>query len=353
MRPRFGLGVISFRQNAGGVAYVARLLSRALHDLGPAPWTVSLDTQRRDPPRLRARASFAVRLAAAQATRRVDVMLFNHVGVARAQHALPSFLRVPHAVFTHDIEAWSTDIPPAHRAALLGASLVVANSGFTARRVERAHPGLKVEPCPLGLMEESASADEDVEFLRSVGAHAALIVGRVTSDERYKGHDQLIEAWPLVTQSVPDARLFVAGWGDDVPRLQAKAAALGVADAVVFCGYLSEGTLGALFRRVAVYTMPSAREGFGLVYLEAMRAGTPCIGSTLDAASEVIVHGETGFVVDRDRPGELAAALTTLLVDTARRDAMGHAGRKHFEREFTYESFRSRLHDILSRRFGM
>ncbi len=97
---------------------------------------------------------------------------------------------------------------------------------------------------------------------------------------------------PVVAR-VPGAQLVVAGLGNDVPRLQAKARALGV-PRVVFCGFLPRDALTVLWSRIAVFAMPSAREGFGLVYLEAMRAGRPCIGSTSDAAGDIIVHGETG-----------------------------------------------------------
>jgi glycosyltransferase involved in cell wall biosynthesis len=99
--------------------------------------------------------------------------------------------------------------------------------------------------------------------------------------------------------------------------------------------------------RIAVFAMPSAREGFGLVYLEAMRAGRPCIGSTSDAAGDIIVQGETGFLVDRADGPALSGAIVSLLTDGARRAAMGEAGRKRFEAHFTADRFAARFRDIL------
>lgn len=350
---RPGLGVISLAQNAGGIAYVGRLIQRALRDAGADPWIAELGVERRDTAGPAARARFALRLVGAQLTRRVDWMLFNHVGVARAQRAIPAVLRVPYGVFVHDVEAWDPGLDESRLRTLADAAVVISNSAYTARRVEEAHgPRVRVVPCPLGLSDrEEASGLPDAELLAKCSRPTALIVGRIMADERYKGHDHLIEAWPAVRAAIPDAQLIVAGWGDDIGRLRDKAAALGVGDAVIFADYVSEATLAALFTRVAAYAMPSAREGFGLVYLEAMRNRVPCIGSTLDAASEVIADGESGFIVNRDEPRELVGALVALLGDPALRAKMGAAGRRRFESRFTYEHFRDRLLPILERAF--
>ena len=345
--------MISLAQNAGGIAYVGRLILRALQDAGAEPWVNELGVERRDTASPVTRARFAMRLFGAQLTRRVDWMLFNHIGVARAQRAIPRPVRAPYGVFVHDVEAWDPALDEGRLRTLEDAAVVISNSAYTARRVEAAHGArVHVVPCPLGLFDhQPVGGSPDRDLLAKSGGPTALVVGRIMADERYKGHDQLIEAWPAVRATIPDARLIVAGWGDDIGRLRAKAEALGVGPAVTFADYVSEATLDALFARVSVYAMPSAREGFGLVYLEAMRNGVPCIGSTLDAASEVIAHGESGFIVDRDEPRELAGALVTLLGDPHARAKMGAAGRRRFEAQFTYEHFRDRLLPILERAF--
>lgn len=353
MSARPGLGVISFAQNAGGIAYVGRLLRRAIRDAGMQPWTVELGIERRDTATLARRGAFAARVLLGQVTRRADWVLYNHVALAMPHRAIPRPFRTPYGVFVHDVEAWSPDLPPSRRRILADAAVVIANSRYTAERVAAAHPYIpRLEPCPLGLLENDApGATADGTLLSRVGPQATLIVGRVASDERYKGHDELIDAWPGVVARCPAAQLLVAGWGDDIARLRAKAEGLGVGEAVVFCGYVSESTLHALFERVALYAMPSAREGFGLVYLEAMRAGVPCIGSTLDAAADVIVDGETGFIVDRSRIAELADAVVAVLSDPERRAVMGANGRKRFQDGFTYAHFRDRLYTILTDAF--
>ena len=332
---------------------MGRMLRRALHDAGNDPWVVELGVERRDRASRLVQARFAARVLFGHLLQKADWVLYNHLSVARAHHAIPPALRLPYGVFAHDVEAWSADLTPSRSSTLTDAAVVIANSRHTASRITAAHPYLqRVQACPLGLMQEHPhTGAPDRALLEAVSAHAVLIVGRVTSDERYKGHDQLLDAWPMVVAACPRAQLLVAGWGDDIPRLQEKAAALGIAQAVLFCGYVAEATLAALYQRVALYAMPSAREGFGLVYLEAMRAGVPCLGSTLDAAGDIIVDGETGYLVDRDDAVALAGAILSVLNDPGRRVAMGEAGRRRFKRDFTYERFRERLYAILSGAF--
>jgi glycosyltransferase involved in cell wall biosynthesis len=140
--------------------------------------------------------------------------------------------------------------------------------------------------------------------------------------------------------------------GNDRARLEAKARQAGVDASVIFCGFVPSAVMPALWARVGLLAMPSAREGFGLVYLEAMRAGRACVGSTADAAGDVIVDGETGVLVDRDDQVALAAALSSLLADAGRRDAMGAAGRRRFLAAFTADHFAARFRDILDRPLG-
>jgi phosphatidylinositol alpha-1,6-mannosyltransferase len=172
------------------------------------------------------------------------------------------------------------------------------------------------------------------------------------SAERYKGHDQLLEAWPAVLARVPNARLVVVGDGDDVVRLQEKAAALRLSPNVVFTGFLSNTDLLLRYRQAAVFAMPSRSEGFGLVYLEAMAHRLPCIGSSHDAAGEVIEDGSTGYLVSQSDTTTLAARIVSLLEDEGLRRAMGERGHARLLRAYTYERFRDRFLPAILSSFG-
>ena len=215
------------------------------------------------------------------------------------------------------------------------------------------NPGLAGTPVvPLALEERPAEGAIDALLLRRLGEGFLLIVGRMAAAERYKGHDQVIAALPRLQLQIPNARLVVAGDGDDRPRLAALAAGLGVADRVAFTGFLSEATLAEIYRRSAAFVMPSLGEGFGLVYLEAMRAGRPCVAARGSAAEEIVVDGVTGLLVRQDDPAELAAALAGLLARPEHARRLGEAGRRRWREELGADRFRARLAPLLAQLTG-
>ena len=352
--PRGALASATLSRSGDGIAYAARLVHRAMSDLGGAePAVLELGAGGAEPVALRTRVQFYAKLARLQSLRRVNWVLFTHVGVARAQMKVPRHFRRPYGVFLHGIEAWSATLDSERRAVLRDARVRIAISPHTARRVAAAHPDLPpIETCLLALLPDEEAADRVPGDVRvDYGPHAVVIVGRMASTERYKGHDQLILAWPRVLAEIPDASLVMIGRGDDVDRLRTKAAALGLGRSVQFPGFLSDAAVRGVLRHAAVFAMPSRGEGFGLVYLQAMRAGVPCLGSRDDAAADVIVDGDSGLLVPRQEPDAIAGALARLLTDEAMRRRMGEAGRRRFESLFTYPRFRARLAGILTRAF--
>jgi phosphatidylinositol alpha-1,6-mannosyltransferase len=283
-----------------------------------------------------------------------SLLVFDLLGPARLQAWLPARLRAPYLIPLYGIEVWHP-LSWGRRRALAQAAVRFAISRYTVERALQFSPFLAGTPVvPLALEERPAEGAVDAGLLRRLGQGYLLIVGRMAASERYKGHDQILDALP----HLPEARLVVAGDGDDRPRLAARAADLGLERRVLFTGFVSEATLHELYRRAAVFVMPSLGEGFGLVYLEAMRAGKPCVAARGSAAEEVVVHGETGLLVKQDGttdlgdPGDLIGALRTLLEspETARR--MGEAGRRRWRSEFGAGRFRERIEPLLDRLAG-
>jgi phosphatidylinositol alpha-1,6-mannosyltransferase len=181
-----------------------------------------------------------------------------------------------------------------------------------------------------------------------IGGQYALIVGRMSSRERYKGHDTLIELWPRVQRAVRGVRLVIAGDGDDADRLREKAAAL-CADGVAFVGRISDAHLAALYRDAAFFVMPSTEEGFGLVYLEAMGASKPCIAAH-GAPEEIINNGVDGVIVDASNGDALLDAMTQLFADPALRSRMAAAAAERVGREFSPAALAERVCAVLELR---
>jgi phosphatidylinositol alpha-1,6-mannosyltransferase len=275
---------------------------------------------------------------------RHDLVFFDWVGLARTVLLpLPAFPPPRFSIFVHGAEM-ETAREGRHAQALRRAHRLLANSEFTAAAIARIAPECaeRVRVVPLCLDPDRVAGWDDGRPSSS-REPAALIVGRMWSEERGKGHDALIEAWPEVRRCVPDAELWIAGEGDDVPRLRALALDGGADGAIRFLGRVSDGELGELYRRASVFAMPSRQEGFGLVYAEAMWHGLPCIGSTRDAAGQVIVDGETGLLVPYAEPRATADAIVAVLSNPDRARELGEAGRRRAGDQFGFERFRRDL----------
>lgn len=286
-------------------------------------------------------AALAWSLWREQAGGRPAAYVFDLLGPARVQAYVPPSFRARYLIPLLGIEVWRP-LSLDRRKALANATVKFAISRHTLDRALPFCPDLAgTAVLPLALEEREPEGAPDAAVLERAGEGFFLIVGRMAATERYKGHDQVLAALP------PGARLVVAGDGDDRPRLEAKAAELGVADRVFFPGFVSEATLAELYRRSAALVMPSRGEGFGLVYLEAMRAGKPCVAARGSAAEEIVADGETGLLVDPDDARQLARSLKDLLGCPAGARRMGAAGQERWQREFRADRFRERLTPML------
>src|SRR5256885_6444386 len=95
----------------------------------------------------------------------------------------------------------------------------------------------------------------------------------------YKGHVEMIDAWPAVNSAVADARLVIAGSGPGLEEIRRRAAQSPAASAIEVRGFVPEEQMTGVWADASVLALPSRGEGFGLVYIEAMRHGIPVIAS--------------------------------------------------------------------------
>lgn len=186
-----------------------------------------------------------------------------------------------------------------------------------------------------------------------------MISGRITSVERYKGHDQLIEALPIASQKLGrPVSLRIVGTGDDVPRLQKKVKDLGLSNYVTFSGWVTDAQLLEAYQHCGVFAMPSraeprperkdwAGEGFGLVYAEAEACGRPVVVSTDGGAPETLIDGETGYLADPRSPEATAEAIVKILRDPQSADEMGRRGHDFVNKAFSFETFKNRIAELL------
>jgi len=344
----------SFSLERGGVARVGRLLARVAAGMGLDANLLALSDP--DPTEdfglpertaTSSRARFVLQCWTGAFTR--SHFMYNHVGMARAHCALP-MLRRPYAVWMHGMDVWGSRMHGDYGRRVEEADLLLSNSNFTRGRAAKFLPSAqRARVCWL-----STEEDDVPEALNDFsGPPTVLILSRVDASEMRKGHLELIDCWPGVMGAIPDARLLIAGGGDGLGILRARARESAAASNIEFTGFIPQSQIEALWSRAHVFAMPSRQEGFGLVYIEAMRRGLPVIASIHDAGQEINLHGVTGYNADLDREGDLARHTVELLSNRARARQFGENGRELWRANFCFGAFRRRMEPILTEFLGL
>ncbi len=277
-------------------------------------------------------------------SRRADLLICSHL------HQLPiTWLaakldsRLKYLLVAHGIEVWRP-YSLLERRALLGAHRILCVSEYTRRQMLRFCPDLdpaRLVVVPNTLDPRFTPGPNQPALPTLFALPRILSVGRLASADAYKGFDLLIESLPLIRRDYPTARLRIVGQGDDQPRLTALATRLGVAGSVDFLGPIDDEALRTEYAACDLFALPSRREGFGLVYLEAMTHGKPCIGARAGGAPEVI-NDTVGALVEYGNLADLAAAVS----DLVRHPRDSEVVRRHAG-TFAFPVFQRRLAAIL------
>ncbi len=246
------------------------------------------------------------------------------------------------AVFLHGIEIWEHS-KWRYLISTRKADYHIYNSHYTKKRTSRLHKNLKnaFSICWLGTEKNSAGSQMKQED--KITSPKVLMVGRIDSRENYKGHKETIACWPKVLQAVPGATLEIAGEGSGLECMKGVAIKTGVGNSVTFHGFVSDSLLERLYSESLLFVMPSRGEGFGIVYIEAMRHGLPVIASCHDAGNEISKHGETGFNVDLNNSDELSERIVQLLLDHNLRKSMSENSLNRWKSHFTFSKFKERF----------
>lgn len=248
-----------------------------------------------------------------------------------------------YSLVAHGIEVWRP-FSILEAQALRGAHRILCISQYTRRQLLRFCPSL--DPARLVLVPNTLdpllAANPEGIPSESVASPAILTVSRLTAADSYKGIDTLIEALPAILQEHPRAQLRIVGGGNDMPRLIELAETLRVSKSVHFCGTVDDAALSREYASCDLFALPSRKEGFGLVYLEAMNHGKPCLAARAGGAPEV-VNGEIGALADYGNISEIASAV----LDLVRYPRDPAAIREHAQ-IFAYPVFRSRLASALN-----
>jgi glycosyltransferase involved in cell wall biosynthesis len=180
----------------------------------------------------------------------------------------------------------------------------------------------------------------------STGGREQVVV--CVSKLRYeKGIDVLLQAWCLVHQQAPQARLIIVGSGYLQTQLECMAKELGIANSVEFTGLQSD--IPAQLHRGSLTVLPSRWEGMPNALLEAMACGLPCVATRVSGSEDIIQHGVNGLLVESEDYQGMAQALLTLLHDPVLAQRYGQAARETVERHYSLERIMDRYVELYQR----
>ena len=156
-----------------------------------------------------------------------------------------------------------------------------------------------------------------------------------------------MEAIPLVIQAVPTARFVVVGSGNEIDELTRSAKNLGVSKHLIFAGFRKN--IADFYAAMDISVLTSLSEGLSITILESMSHSLPVVATAVGGNPEVVVDGQTGFLVPPKDPQAFASRVVALLQDPALRRRMGEAGRRRIEEHFPMDKTASEYLELYER----
>lgn len=169
---------------------------------------------------------------------------------------------------------------------------------------------------------------------------------RLSSSERYKGYDKVLHAMVELKEIYPEIRYLLAGSYDQKEKvyLDEMISELKLNDFVTIAGFIKDEELVDHFSNADIYVMPSTKEGFGIVFIEAMYYGLPVIAGNMDGSVDALGNGRFGMLVDPLDVDAIEEAIRTILVNKA----AYIPDRKALLGEFGYEHYKTRLDKLIA-----
>ncbi len=244
-------------------------------------------------------------------------------------------------LIAHGIEVWH-NLPWWKRKMLHRCNLILPVSSFTKTTMTGMY-GLPPEKlvvlnnCLDPFLPPLANQDKDPALLKQYniqqGDKVLFTLTRLASNEQYKGYDNVIKALGELKAEMPHIKYLVAGKYDDAEkaRLDKLIAFYNLQDKVTITGFISDADLAKYFQLADVYIMPSQKEGFGIVFIEALFYNKPVIAGNLDGTTDALKNGELGVLVNPNSEEEITAAIKKVLCNTnaylpPREKVMGYFG---------------------------
>jgi phosphatidyl-myo-inositol dimannoside synthase len=272
-----------------------------------------------------------------------DTFIFAHVNLA----PLAIFLKVlkPNANIlfcTHGIEIWKKLSKTTEW--IMNKSTVLTVSNFSKNELLKFNPNLKdIKLFPNCIKMQDTSKILNNPYYEN--EFNILSVTRLSSSEKLKGIDTMIKTLPLLIKKIPNLKYSVIGKGEDTIRLKQIAKELDVEKYVDFLGFVND--INIYYQHCDIFSLPSKKEGFGIVYLEAMQYKKPVIGVNFGGPTDVIKQGKTGYLCEYDNIHEISKYILENYTNSSKKNELGNNGYEYLVNNFTYMHYKNKLEEII------
>ena len=284
-----------------------------------------------------------------------DVVLLSHVNLL-----LPGIFikmlkpRVKLVLIAHGIEVWRP-VAAWKKRLLHKVDLFLPVSHFTKDKMKALY-GLPEEKfsvmnnCLSPFLEKPLVQGKSGFLLERYGLHSTnkilLTVSRMADTEQYKGYDRVLEALPELLTQHPNLRYLLVGKYDahEKQRLDDIITKLQLQHVVIFSGFVPDEEMPLHFTLADAFVMPSEKEGFGIVFIEAMFYGLPVIAGNKDGSVDALANGALGTLVNPDKGDEICEAVKDILD----KPAAFLPDRNKLLTQFGYEGYKQKLQECLN-----
>jgi len=315
----------------GGIGCV----SQSIRDVLRSRWRLRVVTSPPERSLLSRRARLWSSMVAA-VPRHPCFVLYEHRGLARIHPWVPWPRGTRYGILLHGTEVW-TCLSASQRCIMKGADCLLANSQTTVDEARWHNPWLPhAHVVHLGIEGPAARATA------ARSGNLLVLVSRIDASERYKGHDEILDAWPAIRAVVPDARFVAIGAGSDVERLRQRVRSEHL-DGVELTGFVTGAERTRWLQQANAAFALSRKEGFGLANVEAAAMGLPLIGMPRTVLEELFPPNVGVRFVRSLHARDIAEAAIELLQEPDHAAELGERGRAHVLAHYTHDHFRARL----------
>lgn len=256
-------------------------------------------------------------------------------------------------LMAHGIEVWRS-FPWWKRMALRKCDLILAVSEFTRQKLisENDMPSGKItvlNNCLDPFLPAPLPGGKPLSLLERYGIKATdkvlLTLTRMAHNEQYKGYEQVIQSVGNLKKTIPGIKYLLVGKYDaaEKARLDALINKSGVQDNIIFSGFIPDAELAAHYALADLYIMPSQKEGFGIVFIEAMFYGKPVIAGNVDGSVDALQNGVFGILVDPNNQQQVTAAILQTLADPQKNTPTADA----VLQQFGFPAYKEKLKGVL------